>query len=48
MAQMVAEFKKLKATGSKERKNTALSWKYYINNEDEVIIPKINFNISTN
>lgn len=42
------ELNKLIKVGNSERKNEKLNWKYSIRNEDEVVIPKINFNIETN
>ena len=48
MAEMNAEVSKLSEIGKKEQKNERLKWKYDFLKEDEVIIPKINFNIKTN
>ncbi|WP_375562693.1 hypothetical protein ACE193_09205 [Bernardetia sp. OM2101] len=47
-AQMNNELEKKKSLGKKERKQESKSWKYYLQDEDEVIIPKFNFNIETN
>ena len=48
MTEMVTEIEKLKSVGKTEKKNEKLNWKYYLNEEDIVIIPKFNFNIETN
>jgi len=48
MSEMVAEIEKLTKIGETEKKNEKLSWKYYYADEDEVVIPKFNFNIETN
>ena len=47
-AEMTTEIKKLTEIGISEIKNDKINWKYYINEEDEIIIPKFNFNIETN
>ncbi|MCL2131556.1 MAG: hypothetical protein FWH36_03735 [Lentimicrobiaceae bacterium] len=47
IAEMNEEIIKLSEIGKKERKNEKQRWKYYIAGEDEVIIPKFNFNIET-
>jgi len=39
---------KLSEIGKDGRKNEKLQWKYYLSEDDEVVIPKINFNIETN
>ena len=49
MAEMNEEIIKLSEIGEKERKEEKQSWKYYyVNYEDEVVIPKLNFNLETN
>jgi len=48
MAEMNKEILKLTEIGNNERENEKLEWKYWLNSEDIVIIPKINFNIETN
>jgi hypothetical protein len=48
MAEMNEEIAKLTEIGKKERKNEKQQWKYRIESEDEVLIPKFNFNIETN
>ena len=48
IAEMTAEVEKLTEIGKSEINNEKLNWKYYYNAEDEVIIPKLNFNIQTN
>ena len=48
MAEMVNEIEKLTEIGKTEKKNEKLSWKYYFADEDDVVIPKFNFNIETN
>ncbi len=47
-AQMNSELAKKKSLGEKEQKQQSKYWKYYLQDEDEVIIPKFNFNIETN
>jgi len=48
IAEMTSEFEKLTKIGKTEKKNENISWKYYYNEEDIVVIPKFNFNIETN
>lgn len=48
IAEMTSEIKKLTEIGMSEIKNDKINWKYYINEDDKIIIPKINFNIETN
>ena len=48
MAEMNEEILKLSEIGEKEMKNEKQKWKYNIDEKDEVIIPKFNFNIETN
>jgi hypothetical protein len=48
IAEMTSEIERLTAIGKTENKNEKISWKYYYNEEDIVVIPKINFNIETN
>jgi len=48
ISKMVDEVARLTAIGKKEAKNSKKSWKYYFNDEDVVLIPKLNFNIETN
>lgn len=45
---MAKEIGKLTKLGTTEKKNIKLSWKYYFNEDDKVVIPKLNFNIETN
>jgi hypothetical protein len=47
-AQMNNQLEKNKKLGEKEQKKESKYWKYYLQEEDEVIIPKFNFNIETN
>lgn len=47
-AQMNIQLEKNKTLGQKEQKQQSKQWKYYLQEEDEVIIPKFNFNIETN
>lgn len=48
IAEMTSEIEKLTEIGKTEKKNEKINWKYYYSSEDEVIIPKLNFNIETN
>jgi len=48
IAEMNEEIGKLLEIGQNERKNEKHEWKYFITDEDEVIIPKFSFNIETN
>jgi len=48
ISEMTSEIEKLTEIGNTEMKNEKINWKYYYNEEDEVIIPKFNFNIETN
>jgi hypothetical protein len=48
MADMAAEISKLTEIGNRERKDKKINWRYHWNYEDELIIPKFNFNIETN
>ena len=48
IAEMTSEVEKLTEIGKTEKKNEKINWKYYYDSEDEVIIPKFNFNIETN
>lgn len=48
IAEMTTEIEKLTETGKTEKKNEKINWKYFYSSEDEVIIPKFNFNIETN
>ena len=47
MAEMNEEISKLTEIGKKERKDEKHQWKYRISYEDEVLIPKLKFNIET-
>lgn len=47
MSELVSQIKKLVDIGIQEQKNDTLRWKYYLEKEDEVIIPKFAFNIET-
>ncbi|WP_338792918.1 hypothetical protein [Bernardetia sp. MNP-M8] len=46
--QMNNELEQNRKLGKKEQKNESKYWKYYLQDEDEVVIPKFNFNIETN
>ena len=48
IAEMNEEIFRLSNIGKVERENGKSSWKYTIEGEDEVVIPKFNFNIKTN
>lgn len=48
IAEMTTEIEKLTEIGKTEKKNEKISWRYYFNEEDIVVIPKFNFNIETN
>ena len=48
MAEMNVQIEKLTKIGNSEITNDKLNWKYYIGEEDELIIPKFDFNIETN
>ena len=48
ISEMTTEIDKLTEIGKTEKKNEKISWKYYYNEEDIVVIPKFNFNIETN
>jgi hypothetical protein len=48
LASMIKEIDRLDKIGRAEIKNEKMNWKYYINEDDVVIIPKFNFNIETN
>ncbi|PCJ63596.1 MAG: hypothetical protein COA58_15780 [Bacteroidetes bacterium] len=48
IADMVLKIEMLTTIEKKERTDDNHSWKYEYANEDEVVIPKINFNIETN
>jgi len=48
MADIVADIDKKTAIGQREEKNQRSSWKYFLTDVDEVVIPKIEFNIETN
>ena len=45
--EMNNEIEKLKEIGKKERVNEKINWRYFYSEEDEIIIPKINFNIES-
>jgi len=47
MAKMNQKIIELTEIGNSERKNQRINWRYYWNDEDELIIPKFNFNIET-
>jgi hypothetical protein len=47
-AEMTREIEKMTEVGMIERNNDSISWKYFYNDEDIVVIPKINFNIEAN
>lgn len=46
--QMNIQLEKNRNLGEKEQKKQSKYWKYYLQDEDELIIPKFNFNIETN
>jgi len=48
ISEMTSEIEKLTEIGNTEMKNEKIKWKYYYNEEDEVVTPKFNFNIETN
>lgn len=48
IAEMVAEISKLEEVGKLEMGIENISWKYYFDEDDEVVIPKFSFNIETN
>lgn len=48
ISEMTTEINKLTEIGKTEKKNEKINWRYYFDSEDEVIIPKLNFNIETN
>lgn len=47
MTDMLVEIDRLTKIGAAERNEDQLSWKYYFMDEDELVIPKFNFNIKT-
>lgn len=47
MDEMTLELTKLSEVGQKESNIEKAHWRYVLNNEDEVMIPKFNFNIET-
>lgn len=48
IAEMTTEIEKLTEIGMAEIKNEKTSWRYSYSSEDEVIIPKLSFNIEAN
>lgn len=48
MIEMISEIESKIEIGNTEKQNDKLSWKYYLAEEDEVVIPKFKFNIATN
>lgn len=48
MTAMLAKFENLKKKGVNDSHNKKTSWKYWLGDEDEIIIPKLSFNIKTN
>jgi hypothetical protein len=48
ISEMNIEIERLTEIGEKEIKNDKINWKYYYKEEDQLIIPKFNFNIKTN
>lgn len=48
MIEMFSEIQNKIVLGKEEQENQALNWKYRIMSNDEVVIPKLQFNISTN
>lgn len=48
MSAMFSEIKDKIDLGRKEQENQELNWKYTLASDDEVVIPKLHFNISTN
>lgn len=47
LIQMNLEIKRLIKVALPEKQNAKLYWKYMFNNDDELVIPKFNFNIET-
>lgn len=47
MAEIVADIEKKTTKGNQERKNPELGWRYAMRDGDEVVIPKLEFNIET-
>ena len=45
---MNSELVEKKFLGEKEKKQQKKQWKYYLDDKDEVVIPKFNFNTETN
>ncbi len=48
MAEMVSDIEMKSKIGQSERQDESSSWKYFITDIDEVIIPKLRFNIEAN
>ena len=48
ISEMNKEIERLTEIGKKEIKNNKINWKYYYKEDDQLIIPKFNFNIETN
>ncbi len=48
LSEMYKEMESLTKIGETEKNNKNISWKYSIENEDKVVIPKFKFNIETN
>lgn len=48
ISEMNIEIERLTEIGKKDIKNDKINWKYYYKEEDQLIIPKFNFNIKTN
>jgi len=48
ISEMMGEIEARTEMGKREKKNERNHWKYFYAEEDEVVIPKFNFNIETN
>jgi hypothetical protein len=48
MSQILSDIKRKIQTGQLERRNVELNWQYFLNKDDRVIIPKLNFHIVAN
>lgn len=48
ISEMSLHIENLKEKGKKEKYDPKINWRYQFRDEDEIIIPKINFNIETN
>jgi hypothetical protein len=48
MDKIISEINNMKELGTRERKQKKKSWRYVLNETDEVVIPKFKFNIESN